>query len=401
MTTSNGTNGSLTVTSKVAGAGGNNIGLAVSAHTSFSWGGTFLSQGSGQANLVAFKNLYVNPSGTGFCSGTAPTVSWAYNVSTGSSGINTSSILSLDGTKVAFVEDVSGGAVLHVLRWKSTEGSIGAPVAPATSTNTGTTWTTCLATTNSCMFNLTLGTTGDSHSSPFVDYLNDTLYVGDNNGYLFKIGGVFNGTPAKRRSASSPAWGDSSGALLVASSSGKFLTSPVLDYTDNKVWVGVGGGDGLLKFVNVGVSPATVSSGLVVAASNSLNEGPIVDGTNHTVFTFTSDDSGTTGALASAAVVQANVQSSAPAQLARQGIGKKGNSNIRAGAFTDAYFTTPSTGYLYVCGKGSNDAQPTLYRFGFNSATPPVMQGQNGTELALTTGSAECSPLERAQERHN
>src|SRR5437867_11255763 len=100
------------------------------------------------------------------------------------------------------------------------------------------------------MFNLTLGSTGDSHSSarsgcstgdshssPFVDYLNDTLYVGDNNGYLFKIGGVFNGTPAKRTSASSPAWGDSSGALLVASSSGKFLTSPVLDYTDNKVWL--------------------------------------------------------------------------------------------------------------------------------------------------------------------
>ena len=118
-----------------------------------------------------------------------------------------------------------------------------------------------------------------------------------------------------------------------------------------------------------------------------------MDGTNHTVFTFTSDDSGTTGALASAAVVQANVQSSAPAQLARQGIGKKGNSNIRAGAFTDAYFTTPSTGYLYACGRGNNDAQPTLYRFGFNSATPPVMQGKNGTELTLTTGSAECSPL--------
>ena len=76
------------------------------------------------------------------------------------------------------------------------------------------------------MFNLAFSTTGDSHSSPFVDYLNDTLYVGDNNGYLFKIGGVFNGTPAKRTSASSPAWGDSSGALLVASSSGKFFDQP-------------------------------------------------------------------------------------------------------------------------------------------------------------------------------
>ena len=104
----------------------------------------------------------------------------------------------------------------------------------------------------------------------------------------------------------------------------------------------------MLKFVNTATSPATVSTGLGIAKSGNLNEGPIVDGTNHTVFMFTSDDSGTTGALASAAVVQANVQSSAPAQLARQGIGKKGNSNIRAGAFTDAYFTAPSTGPLCV-----------------------------------------------------
>ena len=393
VTASNGTNGSMTVTSKVAGAGGNNIGLADTAGNTFNWSGSFLSGGSGQANLVAFKNLYVNPSGTGFCPGTAPTVSWAYNVSTGSSGINTSPILSLDGTEVAFVEDVSGGAVLHVLRWKTGEGAIGAPATPTTSTSKSSTWTSCLAGSTSCMFNLAFGTTNDSHSSPFVDYLNDTLYVGDNNGNLFKIAGVFNGTPAKRTSASSPAWGDSSGALLVASSSGKFLTSPVLDYSDNRVWVGVGGTDGVLKFVNTATSPATVSTGLGIAKSGNLNEGPIVDGTNHTVFMFTSDDSGTTGALASAAVVQANVQSSAPAQLTRKGIGKKGTSYIRAGAFTDAYFTTPSSGYLYACGRGISDALPRLYRFGFNGATPPVMQSQNGTELTLTTGSAECLPL--------
>ncbi len=60
----------------------------------------------GQANLVAFNNLYVNSAGTGFCPGTAPNVLFAYNITTGTSGgkIVTSPVISLDGKKIAFVE---------------------------------------------------------------------------------------------------------------------------------------------------------------------------------------------------------------------------------------------------------------------------------------------------------
>jgi hypothetical protein len=36
----------------------------------------------------------------------------------------------------------------------------------------------------------------DSFSSPFIDYANDTTYVGDNNGYLYAITPTFKGTPA-------------------------------------------------------------------------------------------------------------------------------------------------------------------------------------------------------------
>src|SRR5207249_8591167 len=126
---------------------------------------------------------------------------------------------------------------------------------------------------------VTLGNTGDSQSSPFVDYAHDILYVGDNNGNLFKIKDVFLGTPTKQTNASSPSWGNASGALLVASASGNFLTSPVLDLSANRVWVGTGQGE--LKFVNVDQSPATVSSPLSIGTSSSINDAPIVDGTNH------------------------------------------------------------------------------------------------------------------------
>jgi hypothetical protein len=36
----------------------------------------------------------------------------------------------------------------------------------------------------------------DSFSSPFIDYADDTTYVGDNNGFLYAITPTFNGTPA-------------------------------------------------------------------------------------------------------------------------------------------------------------------------------------------------------------
>ena len=56
-----------------------------------------------QANLIGFKNLYTNTSGTGFCTGlTAPSVKWSYRV--GTKMVQTSPVLSLDGAKVAFID---------------------------------------------------------------------------------------------------------------------------------------------------------------------------------------------------------------------------------------------------------------------------------------------------------
>ncbi len=69
-----------------------------------------------QASLVAYDNLYVNSSGTGYCTGaTAPSVYWAYN--TGGT-ILTSPALWYDGSQIAFVHSTtSGGASLVLLKW--------------------------------------------------------------------------------------------------------------------------------------------------------------------------------------------------------------------------------------------------------------------------------------------
>jgi hypothetical protein len=87
--------------------------------------GLNLAGGSGQATILAYNNLYTEPGGTGFCSGTGPSVEWAYNTG---GAINTSPVLSLDGTKVAWVAGTNP-PVFHVL----TIGTIGSNGTSATS----------------------------------------------------------------------------------------------------------------------------------------------------------------------------------------------------------------------------------------------------------------------------
>ena len=41
------------------------------------------------------------------------------------------------------------------------------------------------------------GNSLDTHSSPFYDYASDTLYVGNDLGWIHKFNPVFNGAPAE------------------------------------------------------------------------------------------------------------------------------------------------------------------------------------------------------------
>jgi hypothetical protein len=179
----------------------------------------------GQGNVVAFNQLYSGSSSTSCSPYTAAQPYWAYNGTNQGGTVTTSVVLSLDGTKVIYVESTSTASYLHVLVWNSTDG--GTPTAskaPAHILSTGTGLSSCP--TGSCLVTIALGSHSSTNSPPFYDYLNDVVYVGDDNGSLYKVTGVLNsGTPSVK-------------ALSV--SSGNVLTGPVYDTTSGYVFVGGG-----------------------------------------------------------------------------------------------------------------------------------------------------------------
>jgi hypothetical protein len=319
----------------------------------------------GQPSIVAFNNLYTGPGPTGICPtpttpATHPSVLFSYNTATVPSGVsfaNLSPVLSLDGTKIAFVEDNSGGGsnytAFHVLTWKAGEGTLASAVLPGN----------CAA-GNSCMTTLVLSTTtGNNTSSPFIDYKHDTIYVAD-GAFLHKITPVFGGTPKDTVGGGWP----------VALS---FAASPVYDSVSGRIFVvaSVAGSNSLLV-INAATG-ATISSTALTAFTPS---DPIVDSTNQTVFVFftalpsfalTVDQFGTSGTLLSQ-VTAGHVS---------------GNISIFMGTFDHNYFSNPSTGRLYFA--GSINFVGSLYGVGF---TGKVMNTAFSGPLALSTSATTSLP---------
>jgi hypothetical protein len=306
---------------------------------------------AGKANLVAFNNLYVNGTGTGLCAGlTAPTVLFAYNITTASGGkIVTSPVLSEDGTQIAFVESATSESIFHVLTW-TPGGSIDAPVIP----------------TSTSMTSLTFSTAYDTNSSPWVDYDTGIVYVGDDSGLVYQITDVFSGTPA----LSGSPW-------PVTVSTGYHLTSPVLDA--NLGFLMIGSADASLYQVN------TTSGALTALAVGDLGETtpgivapPMVDVTNGTTFVVTAND-GT-----SAALVEVDTSTLVQHSKGEIGEGSHGGTAVTLyePAFSNAYYTEPSSGVITVCGTSSLDTSPEQYTFGFNGTT---MIEDNSVKLQLST----------------
>jgi hypothetical protein len=222
------------------------------------------------------------------------------------------------------------------------------------------------------MFNLTLGANNNTNSPPFYNYATDVLYVGDNGGMLWKVTGVFSGTPTI---AASP-W--SAGVLV---DSGATLTGPVYDSGTGNIFVG--DSNGRLSFVpdSTGVLSGTNLSGL-----GAITDAPIVDSSAGRVFVF-SGGNGT-----SSIVEQAGTAALGSPTSVNIGYNSAGT-HVHAGAFDNLYFTSVSTGHLYVCGKQAGNAAPALYSIPFNSSgvvTTPVSGPLN---LSTTTTAQECSPL--------
>jgi len=367
------------------GIEGNNI-VPSSTLSNFTLGGSFFG-GVGRGNIVAFNNLYATQgSATGFCTQDGPSAYWSYFTGTGSAV--TSIALSLDGSKVAFVENVSGVATLRILEWKAGEGAGTGYPAAVDQDISGADWSTCTA-GNSCIASIPFsGGAADTKSSPFCVYGNnaDVLYVGDDNGSVHKFTGVFNGTPAEVTTAPWP----------ITVNTGAVLTSPIFDSVSGNIFVG--DSTGLLSYIReVGSTVGTACtlpclgtpSIHVGGAGGSIDDAPIVDVTNGTVFAANGTD-----ALNDGTILQASTALTGAVSFSLGG-GLSVGSPIYSGAFDNTYFTSSPgaiAGHMYICGKEPGVSnRPAIYQLNFtlagvlNGATPLV-------GLANNDGGA-CSPV--------
>ena len=375
-----------------------------------------------QPSIVGFTNLY--PS----CGGTVPTVLFALNTNarqsvynlgvTASSGIDTSPALSLDGTEVAYVEN-SNHPVFHVLTIDptgSSNGTLTTPVVPCTINGT----TSCTSNHFSeRAFVYAAGASSTTRSSPFVDYDHDDAYVGADDGNLYSIHPVFGAGPPQVVSG----WPLS----VSGATGGPILTSAVRDFMTQRIFIGTS--TGFLRMVRVAtgdpctgaVAPPCVDTSVVklnAGGSNAMFDGPLVDSTNQTVFAFNNNNGASaftvtqvTTALGCPSGATCPASASCPSGLtctngniATVGTSVGGAGSAYIGAFDQAYFTSPSSGHLYVCGTKSQSPannNRALWAIGFgqngvaaatmSSGTPSASNGGAGS-LQIGTNNM-CSPL--------
>ncbi len=326
----------------------------------------------GQPSIVGLNNLYAAPSNA-LCTfpSNQPNFLFTYNTTTIANGrILTSPVLSLDGTKVAFVETSTVGgtrnSVFHTLKIPAPSGTV-FTASPSSAPPAG------------ALTSATIAAASNTRSSPWVDYPNDTAYVALDNGVLYKITGVFKGTPTVVTTAPWP----------ITVNAGSTFTSPVLDPTTGRVFMGAG--NGRLYVVNV-YTPAGVTF-VQIGRNGSPNtpgifDSVMFDATGKSVFAITANDNVLTGA----AVVQVDVNTLGI--LARVGVGL-GNSagaavNLYDGDFDNNYFSSPATGHMLVCGTGAADTTPYRYLLGFDASG--VLQPGSSTQISTNTA-ARCSPV--------
>jgi hypothetical protein len=349
---------------------------------------------SSQANIIAFNNLYTGtassscPSGTGqtppTTNQTTPSVYWAYQA--GTAAIIGSPVISLDGTKVAFLES-GNPATLDVLTWVAGQGT--SATAPATPGSGGSSLVR-LSYTKTTVTGCTASSATNTQSSPYVDYNNDVAYVGDPN-RLYRITGIFKGTPTLQYCVSLP-----------ANSSRFFTTSPVYDQITNQVFISDGN---YIYSYTPGASSFTFGNSIEVSSSAGFKilNTPILDSTNGFLYAFSSAGTSTTSTNTSsyAIVSQTNLG------LTSQSVAEIGPAIstffVFDGDFDNAYFTGgPNTGAgtLYACGTqpgSSGGDQPSLYAMSFASGTgimnttPAMSNNINVNSAGNPTG--YCSPL--------
>jgi hypothetical protein len=337
---------------------------------------------AGTANIIAFDDIY---SGCAGYLGTGPPVYWSYNTS---GDVVTSPILSTDGKQVAFLQSPTGATTastqLVVLKYKPGEGTAAgsgsAGAQPSIPTLQQSSGSNCLSASGSCSVTLNFAGTATSsgRSSPFVDYFNDILYVGDDQGQLHKFQNVFRGTPSEV----------TTGWPVQLGTAPNQLSSPVYDSGSLNVFVG--GADGVLYKV-LASSGAVTASSAVALGGVGVSDAPILDSQAGQVYILNPGTGTSTSSLLQFPVgFSANATGTsatlAPSTTTTHPV-------LFSGTFDNQYFSSGSqtgpTGAYYVCA-GDATGILSLYRV-------PITNNVMGTvPTPLAIGSAtggQCSPV--------
>ncbi len=343
----------------------------------------------GQPNIIAFNNLYSG------CGGTVPSVAWAY--ATGEGSVLTSPTLSLDGTKVAFVENGRRGAILRILKWRTGEGSFasGSWNAAAVDNTSLTDWSQCAA-NQSCMISLIFsGNPQSSNSPPFYNFTNNTLYAGDDAGLIHRFNNVFSGAPVEVRSN-----------FPIMVDSGTKLTGPVYDSVSGNIFMG--DSTGKLWYVRetastvgacaTGSPPCLGSTNVDLGAGSGqpMVDPPMVDPTTQKVFAFIGCSQSSGGSCASlsngtAEVVQTDTSLGGVIRTALGSAGVGGN--LHDGAFDNNYLSgNYASAHLYSCGNTLSSQGRVLFGITFDSTGTMNTNALIGPTLT-SAGQNLCSPL--------
>ncbi len=355
-----------------------------------------------QANIIGFNNLYTEPGGAGQCTGlTAPTVLFSYASGTGQ--VPASISLSLDGTELAYVENRAASSYFHVLKWAAGDGTDAThPIVPGAGNPSAT----------DLAVRLTPDGTIDQNSttSPWIDYTTDVAYVttfswtatdgsyNNGGGYLYKIGPIFNSSPANP-----PAiiWS----VQVACGEPSSVPSTPVYDSMLSRViFSDTGFRLDYAVDPNGSTTAPTVACGHAFGFDGNEANPPVLDMTNEVSYTGFND--GTTEMVREMDVTSAQLGAGGSIE---EDVGIQStftgpyNVDFSNGYFTcDVYqngagggsCTGPGSPRLYVAGTDNTTGTiPTLYDEHFQIGVfAPDLNGAF-TSTALATGAADSSPV--------
>jgi hypothetical protein len=352
---------------------------------------------NGQANVVGINNLYAGSNPTGLCGANA-TVNWAYNGSTAAGSVLTSVTISMDGTKVAYVESASASSVFHILTWKAGQGTVTKAVVPTLNGS-------CTAST-SCLKSVTYSSTAtDSLASAWVDYQTDKAFVASDDGKIYRISCVFT---CALNSQPTVDW---TFTLPVAGTGGAqpMPNGGVYDFPSGRLFVGDQLGE--LWVINAGGSSGTLNAGPIMIGGGGcttahppgrtgtggdctatgtaygIPDSVILDssGGSQRIFAMSGND-GVSGASAVVAQLKMDLTGEVTVPIGLGGV------NLHTGAFDNEYWgSSPATGELFLCGTGPSDTTPTHYWIGFTSY-PVINSTPTGSLQRLDTANLPCVP---------